>query len=80
MVIRDLLQQALSMTGVRLFDELEFDALRRMQFAVLSSDNEVIDRIQVTDNSGFSAEYSGDEAEIIRCFNEQIKIIDPDFL
>ena len=80
MVIRDLLQQALSMTGVRLFDELEFDALRRMQFAVLSSDNEVIDRIQVTDNSGFSAEYSGDEAEIIRCFNEQIKIFDPDLL
>ena len=80
MMIRDMLQQALSMTGITLFEDLEFDALRRMQFSVISGDGESIEKIEVADNSGFSAQFTGDEAGIISDFTDRIKIFDPDLL
>ncbi len=80
MVFRDLLQQALGSSGVRLFAGMEFSELRRMQFAVKASDDgKKITSISLFFN-GANREISGTETEIISRFSDEIKQYDPDVL
>lgn len=79
MVLRDNLQQALSMKSLRLFEDMDFTALRRMQFCIRGDDNG-IEAIDVADTSGFTAVYSGGEIEVIQSFIDRINGFDPDVL
>ena len=78
-VFRDTVQQALSMTGLRLFSEMTFSELRRMQFLVVPGDDRIA-AIRLTLPDGMPRELSGDEAEIIAGFAETIRESDPDVL
>ncbi len=80
MVIRDLQQQALGISGERLFSGMEFSGLRRMQFAVTAADNgKTVAGISVRFN-GKTADFTGSESEVICRFNSEIKKCDPDVL
>lgn len=80
LVVRDNLQQALSVGNLRLFGNMEFDSLRRMHFAVSGSEEEGITAISIADTSGFTAVFSGGEEEIIYRFIDRINEFDPDVL
>ena len=80
MVIRDLLQQALSMSGIRLFEGMNFPDLRRIAFKVYSSDGKSVTKICALSPAGAGREFSGSEEEIISEFSKYIKDEDPDLL
>ncbi len=74
-----LLQQALGINDLRLFAGMDFSMLRCCCFTI-SSDHGSITLIQVADSAGNRLDFSGDEPEIIRNFNDYIKDYDPDVL
>lgn len=80
MVIRDLLQQALSISGIRLFEGMIFPELRQMAFKVKSDDGKTVSQICTADSSGGSKQFSGSEEEIITAFASYINALDPDLL
>ena len=79
MVFNSLLQQALTVSNCRLFENMEFDSLRQMQFAV-TGDGEKITAVKIADTSGKTEEFTGDEAQIIRSFSQAVTAFDPDVL
>ena len=78
MTFNSLLQQALTDSVVNLFCGMSFDQLRKACFAV--SGSEIITALSVTDSSGHSAVFDGDEKDIISRFNDWIKKFDPDII
>ncbi|MBQ4328472.1 MAG: hypothetical protein IJC27_01970 [Lentisphaeria bacterium] len=80
MVVRDLLCQALSMSGIRLFHGMTFPDLRRVSFKVETADGKNIAKISAVDGSGEFREFSGTEEEIISGFDRYIAVKDPDLL
>ena len=79
MVFRDMVQQALSISGVRLFDGMDFTELRRMQFSV-ESGGDRIDRIRMLLPDGRREDLDGNEAEMLKRFAEAVRTSDPDVL
>ncbi|MBE6359023.1 MAG: hypothetical protein E7057_07250 [Lentisphaerae bacterium] len=79
MVLRELSQQALSITGERLFQAMEFADLRIMAFSVEENDGSVA-AVTVADTGGNQEVFSGDEVEVIRQFADRVKSFDPDVL
>ncbi len=71
---------ALSISGIRLFEGMEFGELRRMQFIVSADEKGAVTRISCADSSGWYDELVGSEAEIITAFTEEIRRRDPDVL
>ena len=71
---------ALSISGIRLFEGMEFGELRRMQFMVSADGKGIITRISCADNSGRYGEFAGSEPEIIAAFMAEIRRRDPDVL
>lgn len=78
MIFRDLLQQALSISGIRLFEEVEFYDLRTLFFALEVGENGEINRISVQLSNGERRIFDGAEADNISSFNALIKEFDPD--
>ncbi|MBR2345152.1 MAG: hypothetical protein IKA71_05140 [Lentisphaeria bacterium] len=79
MLFRDLLQQALGESGVRLFAQMDFSELRQMSFAVNAGEDGEISGITLF-YAGNVQQLSGSEAEVITQFNSYIKSFDPDVL
>ena len=82
MKIRDLLQQALSITGIHFFSGMSFQELRRMQFTVTTADDGTIARIAVADDDGMRELNAADggERRLLEFFNYEIISADPDVL
>lgn len=80
MIFRDLLQQALSISGIRLFEDVEFFDLRTLFFALEVDDAGAISRISVQLSDGEKRIFDGAEADNISSFNALIKEFDPDVI
>ena len=76
---KDLRSAAMIESGIRLFEGLAFEELRRMQFAI-EYDGEVISGISFSDSSNWSCELKGSEKELLNAFVETITERDPDVL
>lgn len=85
MTIRDLSCQFLSLSGIRLFAGMDFNELKRMQFAVIpDADGKTVSAIEVGGSGDFAARFDlencSGEAEIIAAFDRAIKEFDPDVM
>ena len=80
MIFRDLLQQALSETGVRLFSGMEFPELRRMRFRAVADAEGRLAAVQMADSGGNTAELTGNERRILEDFDARVREFDPDVL
>lgn len=76
---KNLRSAAMVDSGVRLFGEMTFEELRRMQFKAELDDSRIV-RICCADNSGWFSEYSGSESEIISAFVAAVQERDPDVI
>ena len=76
---KELRSAAMIESGIRLFENMTFEELRRMQFAV-ETDESTVSKILLSDNSGWSCELEGSESEIIARFVEVVNSRDPDVL
>lgn len=79
MVIRDLLQQALSVSGERLFDGVDFAGLRRLSFEI-EADGEKISGIRCSLAGAEAVKFAGEEKAVIGEFVRFIQENDPDLL
>ena len=83
-LVRDLIQQALTASQVRLFSGLAFPELRRMQFTVIpSADGKSIAEIQIKCNDTitiFTVTDEITEKSVIASFNQAVTDFDPDLL
>jgi hypothetical protein len=76
---RELRSAAMIESGIRLFEEMSFEELRRLQFAVMP-DGEKITKILLSDHTGWNTSLEGTEKEIISAFVETVAKRDPDVI
>jgi hypothetical protein len=76
---RELRSAAMIESGIRLFEGMNFEELRRLQFAVMV-DGEKITHILLSDHTGWNTVLEGTEKEIISAFVENITSRDPDVI
>ena len=76
---KDLRSAAMIESGIRLFEGMVFEELRRMQF-MIEHEDALITGISMADNSGWSCQLAGSEKELLNAFVETINTRDPDVL
>ena len=76
---RELRSAAMISSGIRLFQGVTFDELRRMQFAVEENEGG-LSGISLADNSGWYEHFSGTPEEVVAFFAETVNTRDPDVL
>lgn len=78
---RDLRQQALTATGIRLFSDMQFPQLRRLAFQLTLDDSGCIREISLADSDGRRETFSGDDEKLLLArMIETIRRYDPDVL
>ena len=76
---RELRSAAMIESGIRLFEEMSFEELRRLQFSV-EFDGEKITQILLSDHTGWDTILEGTEKEIIQAFVDTVTHRDPDVI
>ncbi|MDD3887118.1 MAG: DNA polymerase domain-containing protein [Victivallaceae bacterium] len=79
-VFNDSASQAMIACGVRQFTAMEFNGLRRMQFAVETAHNGRITAVAVNGSGQKAERFTGQEDEIISQFVQAVTAGDPDVL